>query len=159
MLILPLSVFTRSTVGRLRAPSNPISPTSSQSSIGSPPLGAVGSRPNSRAHSHSKPPFPFFHPLSPSSPGPCMKRLKKTITSLPVPHMSSSSSDSHDSDSVDSSLGLVLDRSATSSTASMEPMELLEALQRVNADLGKKLVEAERTRQRNSRITRVNWMR
>jgi DNA repair exonuclease SbcCD ATPase subunit len=74
--------------------------------------------------------------------------FEQTVTSLPMPRMSSSDSDSDDSDDVDSALGLVLDRSATSSTASMEPMERLEALQRVNADLGKKLVEAERTLQR-----------
>jgi len=72
--------------------------------------------------------------------------FEKTVTSLPMPRMSSDS-DSDDSDD-DSSLGLVLDRSTASSTASMEPLERLEALQRVNADLGKKLVEAERTLQR-----------
>lgn len=73
--------------------------------------------------------------------------FEKTVTSLPMPRMSSDS-DSDGSDDDDTSLGLVLDRSAASSTASMEPLERLEALQRVNADLGKKLVEAERTLQR-----------
>jgi len=48
----------------------------------------------------------------------------------------------------DSALGLVFDRSTVSSTASMEPLERLEALQRVNSDLAKKLVGAERTLQR-----------
>ncbi len=72
--------------------------------------------------------------------------FEKTVTSLPMPRMGSDS-DSDDSGD-DSAFGLVLDRSAASSTASMEPMERLEALQRVNADLAKKLVEAERTLQR-----------
>lgn len=41
-----------------------------------------------------------------------------------------------------------MDRSAASSTVSMEPIERLEALQRINADLGRKLVDAEKTLQR-----------
>ncbi|KAN0126272.1 hypothetical protein V8E53_015195 [Lactarius tabidus] len=82
--------------------------------------------------------------------------FEQIVTSPPMPRMPSSDSDSDD---VDSSLGLVLDRSATSSTASMEPMERLEGLQRVNADLSKKLVEADPRCNANSRITRVNWRR
>ncbi|KAJ3564128.1 hypothetical protein NP233_g8499 [Leucocoprinus birnbaumii] len=65
------------------------------------------------------------------------------ISSLPMP--SSSLSDSDSDDEQDSSL--VLDRNIASSTASMEPLERLEALQRQNADLGRKLMEAERTLQ------------
>jgi phage shock protein A len=42
---------------------------------------------------------------------------------------------------------LIYDRSATSSTASLEPTERLDALQRINTDLSKKLIEAERTLQ------------
>ena len=142
----PQSPTVFSSGGRLRAPSNPISPTSSQSSISSPPLGIVGSRPHSRAHSHSQAAFPHLSPPQPDLASAMYDAFEKTVTSLPMPRMSSDSDS--DSDYDDSSLGLVLDRSATSSTASMEPSERLEALQRVNADLGKKLIEAERTLQR-----------
>lgn len=71
--------------------------------------------------------------------------FEETVTKLPMPRMSADS-DSDDSED-DSALGLVFDRSTASSTTSMEPLERLEALQRVNADLAKKLVEAERTLQ------------
>ncbi|KAF9444455.1 hypothetical protein P691DRAFT_341899 [Macrolepiota fuliginosa MF-IS2] len=64
------------------------------------------------------------------------------INSLPMP---SSALDSDSDDEQDSSLGLVLDRNTASSTASMEPLERLDALQRTNAELGRKLMEAERT--------------
>ncbi|KAH8983970.1 hypothetical protein EDB86DRAFT_2811081 [Lactarius hatsudake] len=133
------------TGGRSRAPSNPISPTSSHGSISSPPLGAIGSRPHSRAHSNPQTAFPFMSPPQPDLAGAMYDAFEETVTSLPMPRMSDSDSDESDDDS---SLGLVLDRSTASSTASMEPLERLEALQRVNADLGKKLVEAERTLQR-----------
>jgi chromosome segregation ATPase len=69
-----------------------------------------------------------------------------TVTKIPMQRMSADS-DSDDSGD-DSELGLVFDRSTTGSTASMEPLERLDALQRVNADLAKKLIEAERTLQR-----------
>jgi chromosome segregation ATPase len=72
--------------------------------------------------------------------------FEETVHKLPMPHMSTDS-DSDESED-DSALGLVFDRSTASSTASMEPLERLEALQRVNSDLAKKLVEAERTLQR-----------
>jgi chromosome segregation ATPase len=72
--------------------------------------------------------------------------FEETVTKLPMPHMPTDS-DSDESED-DSALGLVFDRSTVSSTASMEPLERLEALQRVNSDLAKKLVEAERTLQR-----------
>ncbi|KAH9053804.1 hypothetical protein EDB87DRAFT_1649553 [Lactarius vividus] len=140
------TVFSRSSGGRSRAPSNPISPSSSHGSISSPPLGAVGSRPHSRARSNPQTAFPFMSPPQPDLASAMYDAFEKTVTSLPMPRMSSDS-DSDESDD-DSSLGLVLDRSTASSTASMEPLERLEALQRVNADLGKKLVEAERTLQR-----------
>lgn len=51
-----------------------------------------------------------------------------------------------DSDGEEPSM-LIYDRSAASSTVSLEPMERLEALQRINTDLSKKLIEAERTLQ------------
>jgi chromosome segregation ATPase len=69
-----------------------------------------------------------------------------TVTKLPMQRMSADS-DSDDSED-DSALDLVFDRSTTSSSASMEPLERLDALQRVNADLAKKLVDVERTLQR-----------
>ncbi|KAI9454394.1 hypothetical protein BJY52DRAFT_1427326 [Lactarius psammicola] len=139
------TVFGRPTGGRSRAPSNPISPTTSHGSMSSPPLGAVGSRPHSRAHSNPQTAFPFVSSPQPDLASAMYDAFEKTVSSLPMPRMSDSDSDDSDDDS---SLGLVLDRSTTSSTASMEPLERLEALQRINADLGKKLVEAERTLQR-----------
>jgi phage shock protein A len=42
---------------------------------------------------------------------------------------------------------LIYDRSTASSTASLEPLERMEALQRINTDLSKKLIEAEKTLQ------------
>ena len=69
-----------------------------------------------------------------------------TVTKIPMQRMSADSDS--DSSEDDSALGLVFDRSTTSSSASMEPLERLDALQRVNADLAKKLVDAERTLQR-----------
>lgn len=66
------------------------------------------------------------------------------ISSLPMP---TSGLDSDSDEEQDSSLGLVLDRNTASSTASMEPLERLDALQRTNAELGRKLMEAERTLQ------------
>jgi chromosome segregation ATPase len=74
------------------------------------------------------------------------EEFEETVTKLPMSHMSTDS-DSDESED-DSALGLVFDRSTASSTASMEPLERLEALQRVNSDLAKKLVDAERTLQR-----------
>lgn len=65
------------------------------------------------------------------------------VSSLPMPGDVAIDSDSED----ESSLGLILDRSATSSTVSLEPHERLDALQKANADLGRKLIEAERTLQ------------
>ncbi len=70
--------------------------------------------------------------------------FREGISSLPMP---SSAIDSDSDDEQDSSLGLVLDRNVASSNASMEPMERLDALQRTNEDLRRKLVEAERTLQ------------
>ncbi|PFH45209.1 hypothetical protein AMATHDRAFT_200766 [Amanita thiersii Skay4041] len=52
------------------------------------------------------------------------------------------------SDEEDSALGLVLDRTANASTVSLEPLERVDALQRANAELGRKLIEAESTLQR-----------
>ncbi|EEB92001.1 hypothetical protein MPER_09552 [Moniliophthora perniciosa FA553] len=72
--------------------------------------------------------------------------LNQSISSLPMPrHSSSSDSDSEDEDS----LGLVMDRrESTASTVSLEPLDRLEVLQKANAELSKKLREAENTLQR-----------
>lgn len=69
-----------------------------------------------------------------------------SMSSLPMPNNGDDSDSDSDMEDEDS-LGLVLDRSAASSTASMEPLERLDALQRANTELGKKLMEAERTLQ------------
>ncbi|KAA1476250.1 hypothetical protein DENSPDRAFT_827117 [Dentipellis sp. KUC8613] len=154
----------RSSHSRSRAPSNPSTPAHSNaispngSFAISPPTGRT-SRPHSRAQ--SQPQGHFNNHLSPgersSPPGrhsPAHLDLSQAmydsfegeLNSLPMPSLSPHSSD--DSDEDESALGLVMDRSAASSTASMEPLERLEALQRANTDLGKKLVESERILQR-----------
>lgn len=61
--------------------------------------------------------------------------------------MPSSAIDSDSDDEQDSSLGLVMERNIVSSNASMEPLERLDALQRQNAELARKCMEAERTLQ------------
>ncbi|OJA15153.1 hypothetical protein AZE42_04685 [Rhizopogon vesiculosus] len=147
---------------RLRAPSNPTSPSSMSSGMSSPTL--IGSppfvRPNSRAQS-----LPFtsigFHYSSPdrdyNSSGEHSPDFDSSfeyqqggdnfasrISSLPMP---SSASDSDSDGENESALGLVLDRSATSSTVSLEPLDRLDALQKANTDLGRKLMEAEKTLQ------------
>ncbi|KAG6898670.1 hypothetical protein C0993_005247 [Termitomyces sp. T159_Od127] len=55
--------------------------------------------------------------------------------------------DDPDPDDEESSLGLVVDRMVTSSTASMESMDRLDALHRANEDLSRKLNDAEKTLQ------------
>ncbi|KAI0298052.1 hypothetical protein B0F90DRAFT_1810993 [Multifurca ochricompacta] len=112
----------------------------------SPPLGAVASRPHSRSQSKSTSPFSQFSPPQLDIASAMYEAFEETVTRLPMPRLSSDS-DSEDSED-DSGLGRVFDRSTASSTASMEASERLEALQRVNVDLGKKLAEAERTLQR-----------
>lgn len=49
-----------------------------------------------------------------------------------------------DSDSEEEVLGLVMDRSAASSTVSMEQSERLEALTKVNQELSQRAVESDR---------------
>ena len=142
-------MFSRSTGRRSRAPSNPTSPGSQQSPTalyGSPPPDAVGSRPHSRAQSQSRSPFSHISPPQLDLANAIYEAFDDTVTKLPMQRMSADS-DSDESED-DSALGLVFDRSTASSTASMEPLERLDALQRINADLAKKLVDAERTLQR-----------
>ena len=65
------------------------------------------------------------------------------MTSADLADMSDGSSDEEDS-----VLGLVMDRTVNASTTSLEPIERLDALQRANTELGRKLVDAEATLQR-----------
>ncbi|KIJ60404.1 hypothetical protein HYDPIDRAFT_177471 [Hydnomerulius pinastri MD-312] len=162
------------TPGRTRAPSNPSNPTSpSTSGLGSPPPSFAsppfGNRPHSRAHSqpfnsigfhYSSPDRDRDGPMSPNeSPDTSFEQsfdyprggadaFIDSISSLPMPRSSASDSGSgSDSDEDESSLGLVLDRSATSSTVSLEPLDKLDVLQKANAELGRKLMEADRALQ------------
>ncbi|KAI0359798.1 hypothetical protein OH77DRAFT_1419125 [Trametes cingulata] len=171
----PPSSYAR-TPGRTRAPSNPTSPTFSSppltKSISSPPFGGSNSRPHSRAQSQPQGHFASldgaandYYGSSPEreldprgrstglmSPPPSdasfddERDFHEQISSLPLPRRSSDDSDD-DSEIEEALLGLVMDRSAASSTVSMDMEQRLEALQRLNTDLGRKLVEAERTLQ------------
>ncbi|KAJ7679250.1 hypothetical protein DFH06DRAFT_1278902 [Mycena polygramma] len=127
------SAFGRGPPGRMRTPSNPTSPSSSMNQEFSPPPSAR-SRPPSRgpgAHAHAvDEDFDFT--------------LRQGLSSLPMPRGSDSDSDSDDGHGAD----MVMDRSAASSTVSMMPHERVEALQRVNDDLARKLQDTERMMQR-----------
>ena len=68
------------------------------------------------------------------------------ISSLPMPRKGEDSDSDSELDE-EALLGLVMDRSAASSTVSLDMEQRLEALQRLNTDLGRKLLEAERTLQ------------
>ncbi|OBZ66290.1 hypothetical protein A0H81_13780 [Grifola frondosa] len=133
------------------------------------PFGASFSRPHSRAQSQPQARFsaldsavddyhygssPEREPRPPStglmSPPPSDSSFdedelfRERISSLPMPRSADSDSES-DSDGEDSTLGLVMDRSAASSTVSLDIQERLDALQRMNTELGRKLIEAEQT--------------
>ena len=165
------SGFSR-TPGRTRAPSNPTTPMSHRTSpVYSPEYGGSYSRPHSRTQSLPQGGFASFD--SPSgnyqygssperdqdprtgllSPPPSDQsetsfdedQFEGRISSLQMPGSPGSDSDSDGEE--DSTLGLVLDRSAASSTVSLEQQERLDALQRVNTELARKLMEAERTLQ------------
>ncbi|KAI6025457.1 hypothetical protein EDC04DRAFT_241236 [Pisolithus marmoratus] len=156
---------------RARAPSNPTSP---HSDLSSPSYSSQHflSRPHSRAQSQPLNTIGFHYispdrdhdrgrnPLSPNPLSPDLSfessfdyprrgngpdSFLDGVSSLPLPRPSSSDGDSDSED--ESSLGLVLDRSAASSTVSLEPFERLDALQKANSELGRKLMEAERTLQ------------
>ena len=64
-------------------------------------------------------------------------------SSVPIPR--ATTSDSDDEDEIDA--GLVLDRNNASSTISLELHDRLDALQRNNEELSRKLLEAEKTLQ------------
>ncbi|RPD60129.1 hypothetical protein L227DRAFT_107788 [Lentinus tigrinus ALCF2SS1-6] len=166
------SAYAR-TPGRSRAPSNPTSPTFSSpplaKSISSPPFGATPSRPHSRAQSQPQSYFASFGGSADSYYGSSPERdldhrqtglmspppsdtsfeeeqsFHEQINSMPMPRKDEDSDS--DSDIDEALLGLVMDRSAASSTVSMDMEQRLDALQRMNTDLGRKLLEAERTLQ------------
>ncbi|KAG1729832.1 uncharacterized protein EDB91DRAFT_801445 [Suillus paluster] len=149
-----------SAFGRTRTPSNPTSPSSISSGLFSPT--SIGSPPFARPHSRTQSqPFtnigihyssPDRDHLSSGEHSPDMDasfeypqkgdNFSRQISSLPMPH---SASDSDSDGENESSLGLVMDRSATSSTVSLEPMDRLDVLQKANTELGRKLMEAEKT--------------
>ncbi|KAJ7196768.1 hypothetical protein GGX14DRAFT_504610 [Mycena pura] len=132
------SAFHHAHGGRTRAPSNPTSPSSSMMddfSLGSPPLG-VRSRPPSRQHSHITDEAHQDDHYD--------YTLRQGLSSLPMPRANDSDSDSDD----EGRENRILDRSATSSTVSMMPQDRVEALQRVNDDLARKLADTERLMQR-----------
>ncbi|KAF8212534.1 hypothetical protein K438DRAFT_1709125 [Mycena galopus ATCC 62051] len=134
------SAFGRAAGGRTRAPSNPTSPSTSMSSdfdFGSPPPNAR-SRPPSRQQGHSQPQH--------DDPEDFDYTLRQGLSSLPMPRNNDSDSDSDDD--ANSNMVHDHDRSAASSTVSMMPHERVEALQRVNDDLARKLQDTERTMQR-----------
>ncbi|KLO17115.1 hypothetical protein SCHPADRAFT_822027 [Schizopora paradoxa] len=145
-----------------RAPSNPASPrmgsfdtqdaswsTASPPHISSPPM-----RPHSRARSHGQ----FDHYGSPdhsewgsgnfsfmSMPPEGRHRDENSSIMLPPRHNDDEDSDSGEDE--DPTLGLVLDRSAKSSLVSMAPQDQLDALQKANTELVRKLQSVEQNMQ------------
>ncbi|KAJ6620038.1 hypothetical protein B0H10DRAFT_1876306 [Mycena sp. CBHHK59/15] len=135
------SAFGRGPAGRMRTPSNPTSPSSSMMSsdfsLGSPPPGSH-SRPPSRARSRN----PEEHQQQQDNYD---YTFRQGLNSLQMPRGNDSDSDSDDDGA---GRDMVMDRSAASSTASMMPHDRVEALQRINDELARKLVDTERTMQR-----------
>ncbi|KAF7332770.1 hypothetical protein MKEN_00160700 [Mycena kentingensis (nom. inval.)] len=119
--------------GRARVPSTPTSPI--EYDPDSPPPHGRFSRPASRNHG----PRQLDDDLE--------YTLRQGLNSLPMPMSRTHDSDS-DSDDDDEARIMDRSRSAASSTASMMPQDRVQALQAVNEDLGRKLMEAERTMQR-----------
>ncbi|KAJ7157627.1 hypothetical protein C8R43DRAFT_1065003 [Mycena crocata] len=138
--------FGRGPAGRMRAPSNPTSPSADDFALGSPPLDARShSRPPSRNQSNNN--AGSRQQISDAED----YTLRQGLSSLAMPQHNSDSDSDDDSDGGRSNL--VHDysdytRSTASSTVSMEPHERVEALQRVNDDLARKLADTERTMQR-----------
>jgi hypothetical protein len=159
---------------RTRAPSTPTSPINYSPESHSPPLPV---RPHSRAQSHSNfsldhavrrfssrspqmdnvtlgngmvsPPPERDIPYSPVGSSRA-EDMAESISSLPMPgpHDSDSDRDS-DEETHRLSMGLIMDneRSVTSSIASLAPQDRVEALQKNNQDLARRLMEAERSLQ------------
>lgn len=153
------------TPGRARAPSNPVPPNFYPSTSPSLSGGSI-SRPHSRSSSQPLNPFGrvsspeldysssrggnHYGLASPSSPTD-ENDFTLSISTIPIPISKRSSSpnasllsfESTDSDHVIKDH----DRSAASSTVSLQGIDRVEALQKANADLGRKLMEVERTLQ------------
>lgn len=159
---------------RTRAPSTPTSPMTYSPESQSPPLPV---RPHSRAHSHSNFSLDHavrrFGSRSPQmdalrlgngivSPPPerdvsyspvgssRAEDMAESISSLPMPSSHDSDSDRDSDDETRRlSMGLIVDndRSITSSIASLAPQDRVEALQKNNQDLARRLMEAERSLQ------------
>ncbi|KAJ3507753.1 hypothetical protein NLJ89_g6129 [Agrocybe chaxingu] len=150
------------TSGRHRAPSNPTSPSSSSRDLtfepDSPDFGRSMSRPASRNRPRSQNGFNSSFDLGYSSPDDnyTVKRpmsryghnynnsFDNAVSSLPMPR-GPGGSDSDEED--DLAAALVPDRQMAASLVSMEDHERMEALQRNNEELGRKLMDAERTLQ------------
>ncbi|KAG7451386.1 uncharacterized protein BT62DRAFT_1071960 [Guyanagaster necrorhizus] len=145
----------RQSFSRNRAPSNPTSPSASMSSTQNnfPLVGSPPSRPHSRAHSN---PQSFTSPYRDDDDsmhdttsiydytGQRMDdSFITSVSSLPMPH---SSSDSDEEDH--SELGLVMERQTTSSTASLEPFERVDAMQKQISELMRRLTETDRALQK-----------
>lgn len=75
------------------------------------------------------------------------EHLVGRISSLPMPNRRGSDSDD-DSDGDDPTLGLVHERYPTSSTVSLDMSERIDALQRVNDELRRKLNDTEENLQK-----------
>lgn len=90
---------------------------------------------------------------SPGGPSNGTDSMAESISSLPMPKPHNSDSDSGDDDSDSDtrrlSLGLILDheRTINSSIGSLAPQDRVEALQKNNQELSRRLVDAERTLQ------------
>ncbi|KAF5349769.1 hypothetical protein D9758_010178 [Tetrapyrgos nigripes] len=158
----PPSSYARgsSKTRRARAPSNPTSPSpsavgglmTSPDPVFSPVFSPsdspqfTPSRPQSRAHSHNHT-FSLDSDRGAGYSSPDEAPLSSQISSLPMPRPHSGDSDSEDEFSSDLIPDLDHDRVSVASTASLEPMERLEALQKSNAEWQRKLRDAEKTLQ------------
>ncbi|KZV67327.1 hypothetical protein PENSPDRAFT_688229 [Peniophora sp. CONT] len=142
--------FRSSTGGRgKRTPSQQRESDDDFGGIGSPP-GEVYSRPHSRAQ--SQPQNLLSTPRSSDRDerkSPAHLDLARSVydafqdqvSSLPMPHAENGY---EDEDEDVTTMGLVMDRSAKSSTISMEAEERMDVLQKANNELSKKLIESER---------------
>ncbi|EIN10093.1 hypothetical protein PUNSTDRAFT_133858 [Punctularia strigosozonata HHB-11173 SS5] len=137
--------------------SEPVFSPSSHS--GSRPPSRTHSRPHSRARSQPQIPFmPMGYPAH-FSPGERRSHSPEdeyprggedsfadtTINSVPMPGDVDSDEEVERDLELEKQLGLITVRSATSSMVSMDEQERIEALQRINDDLKRKLMEASRT--------------
>ncbi|KAH8831241.1 hypothetical protein DL96DRAFT_1667632 [Flagelloscypha sp. PMI_526] len=129
--------------GRVRAPSNPTSPTmgfmSPPSSARSPNF--PGSRPGSRSGRYNTN-NGYSSPEEGYDPSSSHEHFMASISSLPMPSHEDDDYD-HMNDDEDDTLGLIHDR--RSSTISLEPLDKVDVLQKTNDELSRKLMEAERS--------------